>query len=101
MDAAEIKFNSLADAVWAAAENHHLLRRIALHLVIAAIVGGIIIRRVSFKLGGAGVHEPVAWHEADAFALDANGVLGRASEMRDLPVGKCERVGVGEFFCVE
>ena len=66
VDAAVIKLDALADAVRPAAENHHLLRRVALHLVIAAIVGGIIIRRVSLELGGAGVHEPVAGHEADA-----------------------------------
>ena len=101
MDAAVIKFDALADAVRAAAENHHFLRGVAFDLVVAAVVGGIIIRRVSLELGGAGVHEAVARHEADAFALGADGVLGRAGEMGDLPVGKSERLGVGEFFSVE
>ena len=101
VDAAIIKFNALADAVRAAAENHHLLRGVAFDLVVAAIVGGIIIGRVSLELGGAGVHQTVARHEADVFALGADGVLGRAGEMGDLPVGKSERLGFGEFFSVE
>ncbi len=101
MDAAIIKFNSLADAIRAAAENHHLLRGIAFHLVVATIVGGIIIRRVGLELGGAGVHEAVARHEPNAFAFGADGVLGCAGEMGDLPVGKSERLGLGEFFSVE
>ncbi len=101
MDAAIIKFNALADAVRPAAENHDFFRGVAFHLVIAAIVGGIIIRRVSLELGGAGVHEAVARHEAEAFAFGADGILGGAGEMGDLPVGKSERLGLGEFFSVE
>jgi len=101
VNAAVIKFNSLTDAIRAATENHHLLRRVAFHFVVAAIVGGIIIWRVSFELGGAGVHEAVARHEADSFALGADGVFGGAGQMGDLPVGKSERLGLGEFFSVE
>jgi hypothetical protein len=49
---------------------------VAFDLVVAAVVGGIIIRRVSLELGGAGVHEPVAGHEAEFFAQGADFVLG-------------------------
>jgi hypothetical protein len=65
VDAAVIKFDALADAVGAAAQNHHLFGGVALHLVIAAVVGGIIIGRVSLEFGGAGVHQAVAGDQAE------------------------------------
>ena len=95
MNTAVIEFDALTDAIRAAAENHHFLRGVAFDFVVAAIVGGIIIRGVSLELRRAGVHEAIARHETDAFALGADGVLGRAGEMRDLPVGKSERLGLG------
>ena len=61
-------------------------------LVVAAVVGGIVIGRVSLELGGAGVHEPVAGHEAEFFPQRADFILGRAGQMGDLPVGKTERL---------
>ena len=96
VDAAVIELDALPDAIRAAAENHHLLRRVAFDLVVAAIVGRIVIGRVGLELGGAGVHEPVARHEAELLALGADGVLGLAGQMGDLPVGKPERLGFGE-----
>ena len=95
MHAAIIKFNALADAVGAAAKNHDLARGRGADFVIAAIVGGIIIGRVSLEFGGAGVHEAIAGDEAKLFALGADGVLGAPGEMGDLAVGKSERFGFG------
>jgi len=99
--AAVIELDALADAVGSAAENHHLLGRVALHLVIAAVVRGIIIRRVGLELRGAGVHQPVAGDDAEFFSFGAHGILGRAGEMGDLPVGKPERLGLGQHFRIE
>ena len=101
VDAAVIKFDPLADAIRPAAENHHFLLRGVFDLVVAAVVGRIIIRRVSLELGGAGVHEPVAGHEAEFFPQRADFVLGGAGQMGDLPVGETERLGFGEQFSVE
>ncbi len=61
---------------------------VCLDLVVAAVVGGIIIRRVSLELGGAGVHEPVARHEVQFLPQRADFVLGLAGQMGDLPVGE-------------
>jgi hypothetical protein len=60
VNAAIIKLDALGDAIRPAAENHHLLRRVAFGLIAAAIAGGMILRRVGFKFSGTGVHEPVA-----------------------------------------
>ena len=54
--AAVIKLNALPDSVWATAEDHHLLAVRRINLVIAAIIGGIIIRRIRLELRRAGVH---------------------------------------------
>jgi hypothetical protein len=93
VDAAIIKLNALADAVRAAAQDHHLAFRAGGPFVVAAIVGRVIVRRVGLELGGAGVHQAVARHEAGLFALGADGVLGLPGQMRDLAVGKSEGLG--------
>ena len=101
VDAAVIKLDALADAVGAAAENHDLLGGVALDLVITAVVGGIIIRRVSLELGGAGIHQAVTGNEVQLLPQCADFVLGGTGQMGDLPVGKSERLGLGEFFSVQ
>ncbi len=100
VDAAVIELDALADAVRPAAEDHHLLLVARTHLVIAAVVGRIIIRRVGLELGGAGIHEPIARHEAELLALGADVVFGLAGQMGDLPVGETERLGFGQLFSV-
>ena len=100
VDAAIIELDALPDAVRPAAENHHLLRSLFFDLVVAAVVGRIVIGRVRLELGGAGVHQPVAGHEAELFPQGADFVLGLAGQIRDLPVGKSERLGFGQFFSV-
>ena len=98
VDAAIVELDALADAVGAAPEDHHFFGGVALHLVVAPVVGGVIVRRVGLEFGGAGVHQPVAGDDPEALAF---GVLGLTGQMGDLPVGKSERLGLGEFFGVE
>jgi hypothetical protein len=98
--AAIIELNTLPDTVRPAAEDHHFLRGVALHLVVPAVVGRVIVRRVSLELGGAGVHQPIARHEAEFFSQRANVVLGLPGQMRNLPVGEAERLGFGEQFLI-
>ena len=66
-------------------------RRQQSKLAVAAIVG------VGFEQDRVGL----ARIGTELLALGADGVLGGAGEMGDLPVGKSERLGLGEFFCVE
>ena len=54
--AAVIKLNTLPDSVWTTAEDHHLLAVRRINLVIAAIVGGIIIRCICLELRRTSVH---------------------------------------------
>ena len=54
MHAAVVELDALADAVWPAAENHDLLSRRRLRLVLA-FISRIQIRRERLKLGAAGI----------------------------------------------
>ncbi len=75
VDAAVVELDALADAVRPAAEDHHLLAVAGFDLVVAAVVGRVIIGRVGLELGGAGIHQPVAGHQAELLALGADGVF--------------------------
>ena len=101
VDAAVVEFDSLPDAVRPATENHHLFLRRFFDLVVAAVVGRIIIGCVSLELGGAGVHEPVAGHEAEFFPPRADFILGGAGQMGDLPVGKTQTFCFGQQFRIQ
>ena len=100
MDAAVIELDALADAVGAAAEDHDFAFGAGHGLVVAAIVGGIIVRRVGLEFGGAGVHQTVAGHQPELPAQGADGVLGLAGEMGDLAVGETEGFGFGQEVAV-
>jgi hypothetical protein len=92
--AAIIELDALADAVRPAAENHHLLLvGIPAHLVITAIISGIIIGRVRLELRGARIHQPVTRNQTEFFAQRADFILRFAGEIGDLAVGKPERFG--------
>ena len=54
MNAAVVKFNTLADTVWAAAENHHFFT-VGRTGFAFFFVSGVEIGGFSGKLGGAGV----------------------------------------------
>ena len=59
MDAAVVELDPLPDAVGAAAEDHDFLFVGIADFVELVVVRGIIVRRVGFELGGAGVDEAV------------------------------------------
>ena len=80
VNAAIIKFNALADAVGPAAQDHHFPRVRRSHFVIAAVVGGIIIRRVGLELRRAGIHQPIARHQPESFCAR------RGLRLRSVPV---------------
>jgi hypothetical protein len=98
VDTAIVKLNALADAVGPAAQDHDLALGRGRDLVVTAIVGRIVIGRVGFELGRAGIDQPVAGHEADLLALGADLILGAAGEVRDLAVRESERFGLDELF---
>jgi hypothetical protein len=56
--AAVVEFNTLADPVWAAAQDHNLAFAALAPLVLIA-VRRIVVRGVRFKLRRAGIHEAV------------------------------------------
>ena len=58
VDAAVVEFDSLADAVWAAAEDHDFAFRARADLVLVA-VGRIIVWRVGFEFRRAGIDEAI------------------------------------------
>mmetsp|Transcript_1346 Transcript_1346/g.4699 ORF Transcript_1346/g.4699 Transcript_1346/m.4699 type:complete len:535 (+) Transcript_1346:2884-4488(+) len=55
MAAAVVELDPLADPVGAPAQNQHLALRVRRALVLA-VIGGVHVRGVGLKLGGAGVH---------------------------------------------
>jgi len=67
MDAAVVELDALADAVRAATEDHDFLAVVVAHLVLDA-VGGVVVRREGFELGGASVHEAVGGGDAELLA---------------------------------
>ena len=87
MYAAVVKFDSLADAIGAAAQNDNLLF-IGRDRFIFVVIGGVVIGRERFEFGRAGIHDlvgrphPVGFSEASDFRLPF------AGQQRQLPVGK-------------
>ena len=77
VDAAIVEFDSLADAVWSAAEDHDFAFRARADLVLAP-VGGVIVGRVGFEFRGAGIDQPVGRDDAGGFAPCADFFFGRA-----------------------
>ena len=95
MHAAVVELDALADAVRAAAEDHHLLLRGRADLGLIA-VGGVEVRRERFELRGARVDEAED-------RLDAGGVARRidsgrrdAGRVGDLAVSEAGFLGLSE-----
>ena len=88
MHTAVIKLNPLPNPIRAAAENHHLLAIGRIYLVIAAVVGGIVIRRVRLEFRRARIHQPIARYQSRRIALRPNSILRAPRQMRNLPVEK-------------
>src|SRR5271163_2675792 len=85
MAAAVIEFDSLPDAVGAAAKNHDFGAGLYVRFVFV-LVGGIKIRREGFEFGRAGVHAFKNRGDAVAGALEANGSRGAFPDLRKLLV---------------
>src|ERR1043165_7162268 len=100
MNTAVIEFDPLTNPVGSSAQDHHFLSIARLDLVISAVVGGVVVRRISLKFGGAGVYQPITWNQPQAFAFRADFILRPPSQMGNLRVGKPERFGPGELCCV-
>ena len=93
--AAVVEFDSLADAVGAAAENHHLL---AIHRVGFArrFVVGVQIRCEALELRGAGIHAAEDGAYAQLLAAVADRDLVHAPRAGKLHVGDAVALGAAE-----
>src|ERR1700720_1855129 len=89
MHATVIEFDSLADAVRAAAQNHDLPFAALAPLVLVA-VGGIIIWRVSFEFGRTGIDQAVRRRHLCRDAPGSYRFLGSPAGNRQLAIGKSE-----------
>src|SRR5258708_1100210 len=98
MDTPVIKFNPLPNALWSAPKDHYFaFVGIMAGLVVAAVVSRVVIRRVGFELGCAGINQAIAGDQAKARALGADVLLGASGQMSDLAVGEPERFGFGQL----
>src|SRR5206468_4492710 len=88
------------DAVGPAAEDHHLALVRRAHFVVAPVISGIVIGRVSLELRGASVDEPVAGDQTELPPFGADLFLRAAGQMSDLSVGETECFGFGQLFRV-
>src|SRR5580704_1709539 len=87
MATAVIEFNSLPDAVGAAAENHYLWSLLGVGLVFV-FVSGIEIGREGFEFGGASVYTFEHRSNAIAGALKAHGGGSALPDLRKLLVAR-------------
>src|SRR5580693_8884653 len=87
MAAAVVEFNSLADAVGAAAENHYLGSLLGVGLVFV-FVGGVEIGREGFEFGGTSVHTFEDRSNTIAGALEADGSGSALPDLRQLLVAR-------------
>ena len=100
MHTAIVELNPLSDSVWTAAKNHHFFRGVALDLIVASIVSGIIIWRIRLELRRARIHEPITWNKPELFAQGTNFILRLSGKIPNLAVGKSERFGFGQQFLI-
>ena len=75
MNAAVIKLDALADAVGPTAQDDHLFLPGGSNLVFL-LIGGIVVRGIGLKLGGAGIHQLVDRFHALCFPDLPNLLLG-------------------------
>ena len=93
MDAAVVELDALADAVRAAAEDHHLLLGGRTDLGLVA-VGGVEVRREGFEFRGAGVDETEDRLDPGGVALGVDRSGREAGRMGDLAVGETGFLGL-------
>jgi hypothetical protein len=84
-----IELDSLTDPIGAAAEYHDFLAFASAGLVFFT-VGGIVVRRVGFKLGRTGVNEAISWMHPLPDSIRAHIGFGRIAQLSKLPIRKAE-----------
>ena len=92
VDAAVIELDALANAVRAAAQNHHLALATVAPLILAA-VGRVIVRCVSFELRRARIYQPISRNHVLCDTLLADRVLVGPAGNRYLAVGEAQFLG--------
>ena len=88
MDAAVVELDALPNPVRSAPENHHLLCVGGAHFIVAAIISGIIIRRIGLELRRAGVHQLVDRFDAARLADATDLHFARVPQLGELPVAE-------------
>jgi hypothetical protein len=82
-------------------QDHDLATRRRPPLVVAAVVGRVIVRRISLELRCAGVDEAIAGAQPQLPPLRSDLVLRAASQVRDLTVGKAQGLGSRQKFRIQ
>ena len=93
--AAVVELDALPDPVRAAAKNHDAFVFLRRRLVFL-LVGRVVIRCVSFELGGAGINLLEGCLDASRLAVRANFALGRAPPEGELPIREAVLLGSPE-----
>ncbi len=97
VDATVVELDALADAVGAAAENHDLLLVAVADFVELVVVGRVVVGRVGFEFGGAGVDEAVGGVEVELVANLADFFFCRSPSSGDLPIGEAKGFCSAEY----
>ena len=100
MHGAVVEFHALADADRTAAQHDDLLLVRDPHLVLLG-VGGVIVRRCRFKLGGAGIHHLIGGDDAGGLTLLPDFLPGLAGQGRDGHIGKAALFSQPQQSCVQ
>ena len=107
MTTAIVKLNPLANPVGATTQDHYFLsitrqgfrfRRHGFRFVTsqhqtAGFIGGVVVGRVGFKFGGAGVHGFVNRHNAQAFAIGPHFVFAGFGGVGNLSIAEALLLG--------
>ena len=92
MDATVVELDPLPDPVRPAAKDHDLFLGALADFVDLVVVGRIVVGRVGFELGRAGVDEAVGGNYSLLETKFANVLFLQIPKTRDLPVRKAERL---------
>ena len=88
VDATVVEFDALADAVGAATEDHDFLFGAGADFVEEVVVGGVVVGRVGFEFGGAGVDEAVGGEQIEPLPMASYDLLIAVDCRRDLAIRK-------------
>ena len=97
MATAVIEFDSLPDAVGAAAENHDLGYGVGIGFALG-FVAGIKVRSEAFELGGTGIDTIEDGGDAQLFAAGAHFDLRNVPELGEFGIRDAAAFGAGEAF---